>query len=404
MPPRVAPLWLMGLTNSLFGMYGGVVLICVPLLLSRAHVPETQIAATTAIGVSPGFWSFLFSPILDVRYSRRWYATLCAVAAAVLLVIALLNLEHLALVVWLLLGGYFFACMYQSALGGWLSSITTTAQESRISSWVTIGNVSGGGIMAITSGELTTRVSPTLAAFVLGAAVLLPIAVFPFMPAPPPDRRLATESFGQFSADVLKLLKRREVLIAIVLFLAPAGTFSLTNFLGGLGEDFHASSHFVSLVGGAGMLAGGIVGCLAYRFIDRWLPVRYLYLAIGLLGALFTLMMIVLPRDPLIFAVAFIGENAFQGLAITMSVAISFETIGTNNPLAATTFSLCSAAYNVPITYMLLVDGWGYGKQGVAGGFGADALAGLIACVLLWALLWCVYRRSVPPVAVAGTT
>ena len=73
----------MGLTNSLFGMYGGVVLISVPLLLSLEHVPETQIATTTAIGVSPGFWSFLFSPVLDVRYSRRWYATVSAVLAAV---------------------------------------------------------------------------------------------------------------------------------------------------------------------------------------------------------------------------------------------------------------------------------------------------------------------------------
>ena len=403
MPRRVAPLWLMGLTNSLFGMYGGVVLISVPLLLSLEHVPETQIATTTAIGVSPGFWSFLFSPVLDVRYSRRWYATVSAVLAAVLLVLALLNLEHVALVVWLLLAGYFFACMYQSALGGWLSSITTKEQESRISSWVTIGNVSGGGVMAIASGELAARVSPTVAAFALGAAVLLPIGVFPFMPAPPPDRRLAAESFGQFSSDVLRLLKRREVLIAIVLFLAPAGTFSLTNFLGGLGEDFHASSHFVSLVGGAGMLAGGILGCLTYRLIDRCLPVRYLYLAVGLLGALFTLTMILLPREPMIFAIAFIGENAFQGLAITMSIAITFETIGPRNPLAATTFSLCSAAYNVPITYMLLVDGWGYGKQGVAGGFAADAVAGLIAIVLLWALLFFVSRRSLP-VAVPETT
>ena len=31
----VAPLWLMGLTNSVFGMYGGIILISVPQLLRK---------------------------------------------------------------------------------------------------------------------------------------------------------------------------------------------------------------------------------------------------------------------------------------------------------------------------------------------------------------------------------
>jgi PAT family beta-lactamase induction signal transducer AmpG len=214
------------------------------------------------------------------------------------------------------------------------------------------------------------------------------------MPAPAPDRRLAAESFSQFFGDVLGLLKRREVLIAIALFMAPAGTFSLTNFLGGLGADFHASSHFVSLVGGGGVVLGGISGCLLFRLIDRLLPLRFLYVAVGAAGSLFTLLLILLPRTPEVFAVAFIGENVFQGLAITISIAVTFETIGRRNPLAATIFCFLISAYNIPITYMLIVDGWGYGRQGVAGGFAADAALGVVASVLLAALLvWVAPRR-----------
>src|ERR1700675_3525742 len=123
----VAPVWLMGLTNAVFGMYGGIVVISVPQLLSSRHVPETTIAAMTAVMVSPGFWTFLVSPVLDVRFSRRWYATVTAVSAALLLVLALLNLRNLVLVEIFLVAGFFFANLYQSALGGWLSSITTTA-------------------------------------------------------------------------------------------------------------------------------------------------------------------------------------------------------------------------------------------------------------------------------------
>jgi PAT family beta-lactamase induction signal transducer AmpG len=252
---------MMGMANALFGMYGGILVISVPQLLSARHVPESTIAAMTAVMISPGFWTFLVSPVLDVRFSRRWYSMVTAVVAALFLSMALLNLAHPALVEGLLVVGFFFANLYQSALGGWLSTITTAEEKLNLSVWVTIANISGGGAMAMITGELVQRLSPTLAALSLGAAVLLPTAVFPWMQAPGPDRRLARESFRQFFGEVLSIVKRREVLIAIVLFIAPAATFSLVNILGGLGNDFDASTHFVGLVGGAGVLVGGIVGC-----------------------------------------------------------------------------------------------------------------------------------------------
>jgi PAT family beta-lactamase induction signal transducer AmpG len=395
-----APLWLMGLTNTVFGMYGGIIVVSVPQLLSDRHVPEATIAAMSALMVSPGFWTFLVSPVLDVQFSRRWYSVACAGTAAVLLVVALLNLNHLALVEVLLVAGFFFANLYQSALGGWLSSIISAEQENRLSMWVTIGNLGGGGAMAVATGELIRNLSPGVAALLLGGLIMLPTAVFPFMAAPGPDRRLAAESFGQFFADILGLLRRREVLIALVLFIAPVGTFSLTNFLGGIGDDFHASSHFVSLVGGGGVLLGGTAGCLSFRLIDRLLPLRFLYLAIGVAGSLFTLALLLLPRTPDVFAVAFFAENAFQGLAITTTVAIAFETIGRRNPLAATTFCLLLSVSNIPITYMLFVDGFGYARHGVAGSFAADALVGIAASLILGAfLIWATPRRRVVQVA-----
>ena len=402
MPHRsMAPVWLMGLTNAVFGMYGGIIVISVPQLLSARHVPEATIAAMTAVMISPGFWGFLVSPVLDVRFSRRWYSVATAALAAALLMAALLNLYRLAVVEGLLLTGFFFANLYQSALGGWLASITPADQQNRLSVWVTIGNLGGGGVMAMATGELVRNLSVGIAAVALGGAILLPIAVFPWMPAPGPDRRLAQESFRQFFREVASLVTRREVLIAIVLFLAPAATFSLTNFLSGIGNDFHASAHFVGIVGGAGVFAGGVVGCLVFHLIDRLLPLRLLYLAIGAAGAMFTFALILLAKTPAAFAIALIGENVFQGLAITASIAISFETIGRRNPLAATTFCVMNSAFNVPITYMLFVDGSGYARGGVAGAYIADASSSFVACVLLGALLiWFSRNKRVDPKAV----
>jgi MFS transporter, PAT family, beta-lactamase induction signal transducer AmpG len=389
-----------------FGMYGGIIVISVPQLLSARQVPETTIAAMTAIMISPSFWAFLVSPILDVRFSRRWYSVTTAALAAALLVAALLNLDHLALVEGLLVAGYFFANLYQSALGGWLASISSTEEQNRLSVWVTIGIIGGGGVMAVVTSEIVRNLSSGVAAALLGGAVLLPIAVFPWMPAPGPDRRLARESFGQFFGEVLGVVTRREVMIAIVLFITPAATFSLTNFLSGIGGDFHASSDFVGVVGGAGVLLGGIVGCLGFRLIDRILSLRLLYLAIGAVGAMFTFALIALPRTPPVFAIALIGENVFQALTITALIAISFETIGRNNPLAATTYCLMISASNVPITYMLFVDGAGYARGGLAGALAADASVSLVASLLLGALvIWLSRQRELiqKSVIVAGS-
>ena len=399
MPHRaIAPVWLMGLTNAVFGMYAGIIVISVPQLLSSRHVPEITIAAMTAVMVSPSFWAFLVSPILDVRFSRRWYSVATAALAAALLVAALLNLDHLALVKGLLVAGFFFANLYQSALGGWLASVSSTEEQNRLSVWVTIGNIGGGGVMAVVTNEIVRNLSSGVAAALLGGTVLLPIAVFPWMPAPGPNRRLARESFGQFFGEVLRVVTRREVMIAIVLFVTPAATFSLTNFLSGIGGEFNASSDFVGVVGGAGVLLGGIVGCLGFRLIDRLLSLRVLYLTVGAVGAMFTFALIALPRTPAVFAIALIGENVFQALTITVLIAISFETIGRNNPLAATTYCLMMSASNVPITYMLFVDGSGYACGGVAGALAADASVSLIACLLLGALvIWLSRQRGVIP-------
>ena len=384
---RKVPLWLMGMTNAPFGMYGGILVISMPNMLNSRHVPEAIIGAFTAVTVSPGMWSIVASPMLDVRFSRRWYSVVTVVVAAVLLSVALLNLDNVGLAEVLLVTGFFAANLYQSALGGWLSSVIAPEERGRLSVWLTIANISGGGAMAVVVGEVATRFSPTVTALTLGAVLLLPIVVFPWIQAPGPDRRLASESFGQFFKEVAGILKRREVLLSMLMFVMPAATFSLVNVLAGLGSEFHASMRFVGAVGGAGVVIAGITGCLVFRLIERLMPLRYLYLTIGVVGAAFTLALMLLPLTPLAFAVSLIGENLFQSIAITAAIAISFDTIGHRNPLAATTFCLMVSVMNIPNTYMIVVDKWGYAWRGVGGSFAVDACASVVACSLLVMLL-----------------
>lgn len=398
------PVWLLGMTNVLFGMYGGILVIAVPALLSARHVPQSTINTLTAAAISPGAWAFFASPVLDVRFSRRWYSVVTALIASGLLVVAIFNIAHLFWFGVLLIVSFFFANLYQSALGGWLSSIIKTEEENQLSVWVTIANISGGGAMAAVAGEMVQKLPLAVAGPLLGLVVLLPLAIFPWMDSPSADRRLASESFGRFFGEVLSVLKRRDVLVAIALFVAPAATFSLVNHLAGLGEDFQASTEFVERIGGVGVLVAGLAGCLLFPLIDTLLPLRYLYLAVGVVGSCFTLLLLMLPHNPTTLALALIGENVFQSLSITISTAISFDTVGRRNPLAATTYCLMISSFNIANTYMLIVDGWGHAWRGVTGSYLIDAAVSLSASAVLALLLLAMSRRQRAGLLAQSTT
>lgn len=385
----------MGLTDLTIGMYVGMLVVTLPELLAARHVPEGTIATLTAgVAFSPSFWAFLVCPVLDVRFTYRCYATAGALASAVCLVAALFSLGHTLLLGALLLLGMLSAVLTANALGGWFAGVVAREDKSQLSAWMAIANFVGNGLSAVVAGALIVYLGVDGAAPLLGLLLLAPVAIYPFIPVRKPDPRLARESFGRFFGEVAQLFRRREVLIALALFVLPAGSFALTNVLAGLGGAFHASLQMISIASGAGMTVGGIAGSLSLPLLARRLALRPLYLVIGVAGGLFTLSLLMMPRAPTTFAVAIVGENVFESLSLTAILAISFETIGQANPLAATTYAVLNAAATFPVDYMAALDGHAFQWHGLAGALGVDALAGMASCLLLALLLRRVSREA----------
>ena len=384
---RNPPVWVMGLSGATLGFINGFASFAMPQLMAAEHVPEAKIVAITAVALSPNFWSVLFGPLLDVRFSRRWYATVLAASSALSAAVAVLSLQHLVALQIAMALSVMTAGLSSSALGGWLSNIIDHKDANALSKWLNIALVSGTGVTSVLGGELVRRLPVLLAATLLGILFFLPAAIFLFIPAPGPDQRLASESFSQFNREVLALLRRRKVVVVLLLFLSPCSSFVLPNLLGGLGNDFHASARAVSLAGGVGAFIPGILGCFLFPYIAVRLPLRLFYLANGILGGLFSLSLIVLPHAPLTYALALFGEFLFQAVAYAIQIAITFDAIGPHNPLAATTFAFLIAATNIPVAYMMIADGHAYAVAGVAGSLTVDASIGIVACLLAGILL-----------------
>jgi MFS transporter, PAT family, beta-lactamase induction signal transducer AmpG len=377
----------MGLANGTLGFASGIMNFVMPQLMASVHVPEPKIALITAIAVSPNFWFVLFGPILDVRFSRRRYATLLAALSGTAAAVAVLSLHHLIVLQAAMVVCNASAALSASALGGWLSSIVPDVNKNTLSKWINIALVSGTGLIVGLGGELVRGLGIVPAAVLLGVLVFLPASLFLLIPAPGPDGRLAGESFTQFNREILTLLKRREVLVVLLLFLSPCSSFVMPNLLGALGADFHASARAVSFWGGVGAFIPGLLGCFVFPVIARRVRLRFFYLANGILGCLFTLSLVVMPHTTGTFAAALFGEYLFQAVAFSIQIGIVFEAIGPDNPLAATTFSFLTAATNVPVTYVTLLDGRAYAKAGITGTLFVDAAIGIVTCLVAGTVL-----------------
>lgn len=380
---RVPPVWMMGITNLTFGMVATFVVTTVPEILAAKGVPGGHIAAITAVFISPGWWAFLFAPILDVHFRRRTYALVLGFLAAISAAFIAFNHQSVLAIEIAAFISSVAVSFYQGAVGGWMGSLIEKEQDGLLSSWFIAACVAAGGVMAMTGEPIVLRWPPLLASAFMFVLIGSPMVFFIFIPAPPPNKLLTGESFGRFWGEVFSLFKRREVLIAMILFVLPSASFSLTNVLAGIGRDYQAGPDMVSLLTGVSFIVAGGAGMLIVPLLAKKYPLRPLYLGVGVAGALFTLSTLMLPRAPFAFALVFTGELIFQTLAITVATGIIFEIIGRDNPLAATTFTLLMSIMIVPVCYMGFVDGWGYDVGGLVGSFIVDAGFGMAACILL---------------------
>lgn len=396
---RIPPVWILSVPWLTFGMTVGFVIVTLPQVLAARGIPGGDIATAVAIILSPMFWNFVLAPILDVRFRRRTYA--CLFGLLSLAAVAFTVTHHLSLagVEAVMIVGFLSSCMFQSAIGGWIGSLIDRAQDSRLGAWSAVFNAGGNGVGILIAGYATEHFSASGAAALIVVTFLAPLLVLPMIPAPPPAKTLVAENFSRFAREVASLVKRRDVLVALALFVFPSASFALTNALGGWSGRFHASPSLVSLISGVGVILGSIAGCSIVPPLAKRIPLRPLYLSIGLTGAVFTVSVLLLPRLSATYGIAFMGENLFQSAAVATSSAIIFEVIGPGNPLAATTYALLIASMNFPIDYMELLDARGYDWHGITGAFLADALISACACIVLAFFL---RRRLVPAQAREG--
>lgn len=391
---RNLPVWLLGLTNLPLGVTGAVALLIAPQVLAARQVPETTIANVTALGLAGTFCFFLIAPVLDVQFTRRTYAIAMSILAAMLTFVAVMSFSNVGLLgLWLFLA-LLVANLNQAAIGGWFGSVLPKGNDAKLGAWFTIANSGGFGVTSILGIAIVHHQPLWLAATVLAAMNLLPLPIIFWVNPPTSDRSRLHESFGRFGRELLQLPRRSEVRRMFLLLILPCASFALTNTLGGLGGDYHASEKLIALIAGFGITIAGVLGSLSVPILGRRAPLLSVYLGIGFLGGLSTISLIVLPHTPVVYTAAFIAQNIWQSAALATGNALILSSIGKNNPVASTQFAVLCAAMSAPIAYMQWFDGQAYGAHGLTGMYLTDGGLDLIACTAMTMLFFYLFRRA----------
>lgn len=375
--------WMMGLANIAYGYGFAVVLVTVPQLLAARGVPEPVIANLTALAMAATLGTFVLAPLLDCMVSRRIWAISLATASASLTFVAFVLPANSSLFAVALFCDALLLGLYTSAIGGWLGAALPKSADETIGTWFMIGNATGFGLGAQMQFWLLTHLPAPLGAAIVAAVVLVPLAFLAIMPPPDAGQFAIRESFGRLINDMSQLLRHGPVLRIMALFVLPCGAFTLTNAFGGIGGVFHASAALVDGATGILSVFVSLIAALLFKPLLTRVRAPLAYLAVGAIGAAFTLSLLPLPLTPWVFVLAVVGENIAQTCAQVAQNTMVFRSIPLGSTLASSQFGLLQAAALGPYAYMQALDGQGYNWRGVSGSFLMDAGVSIVACALV---------------------
>jgi MFS transporter, PAT family, beta-lactamase induction signal transducer AmpG len=373
------PLWALGLANAPYGFVAGFVAPAVPILLRAQGVSVAEIAGIVSIAMSPIFWVFVLSPVLDVRFSKKSYAAFFAALAGLCILLSVFSLHNVRLLTILLVAAYSATTLYHYALFSWLTEIMEEHHYAPVAAVCEIANLGALGIFGALSVWFIRTLSTPIAAIALMAVFLSPVALLLFFPAAAAPARRLRVVFSTFFRDLYTLLKQRRCRYGLLVFLAPICSFALP--FSAVGPEFHTSERWMTLINGPvhSIVCG--LGCFAAILISRRITPRMSYILTGLVAAMVTAAMMSATRTMAVFTIGRLLYSFLMGINFTVFSSLLYQIVGKNNHLAGTQLSLLNAASCLPIVYMTALDGVGFSHGGINGMLAVDTFVAVAACI-----------------------
>jgi MFS transporter, PAT family, beta-lactamase induction signal transducer AmpG len=372
-PPRP---WLFAFASLPYGIFNGVIALSLPYVLRQHGVPVQRIASIGAVVQAPAIWYFLWAPVVDLRLRRRTWIMILAAGSGLCTALALgLDMTSaLGAITVLLVAASVLSQPITSALGGLVAEVVPNEERGRTAGWGQAGMLCGGVLAGALLVWLAAYMPTAAIGLVAGLLIAVPSVVVLTIHEPKRVNPGVRERVARMRRELRETFSRRDVWLAIAFFVSPVGSAALMSLFSAVAVDYHASATVVIAVGiGGGLLTA--IGALAGGFLaDRFNRWR-IYPVAGLLAGACAGAMLLGPLTSATFIAGALAYSLAAGFGYAAFMALALELLAEGKNASGTRFTLFIAATNVPLVYMMWIEGVGHAHYGVRGMVAIDAAA-----------------------------
>jgi len=406
------PAWLPFLLVMPSGLCNALSLVALPYFLAQRGLQMQQVGLSVALSMLPHAWRFLLGPLADLWLRRRsWY--LLSVATSAMSAIALYSLlerQHpsLALINLFLPVLNLGVAMADTAVASLSASLVATRQQGRAASAYTLGQLGWQGILGsliLFLREPPAWLGPRLGWLPLsftaigivaaGCMVAAGLTVLFVREAPPGLRQLvlskdssaggAHAAYQPLWRELLGFVRSRAGMLGLLACVLPLGTSAIDCLEGALAGDYRAGAWHVAFVGGVGGTLAGLVGALAGGVLVARMGRFSAYCVASASMGITAIGLSALPANPSMYVVGMLFYGALASAVAAAFNAYAFQLIASSRA-ASSVCGLLYGAVNLPLSYMLVVDGWAHTQAGRVGLFFTDGIICLISVLALVAM------------------
>ncbi len=355
-------------------------------LLSQQGVGSKVQSHLIGLAALPTVLYFLWSPVTDFFVRRRTWLLLGGVLAAAFMALAFhqRDLSSRSALILMLIS----ACLSQlvvSSCGGMMGALHSERSKRVASGFYQAGGMGFGALSVSILIWLSSRVSRD--ALALTAAALIGLPALIALTAPVQDE-ISTGSFGQTMHGIWLEFKetflRWRAVPYTLCMLFPIATGSAVGLIPGIAKSYHVNGDSVAWING---LIGGLLiaaGSIAATAITARISAPVVYLCAGIVNAATVSVLWLGPMTPATYYVGVMLYLFTVGLAYALFTAVVLEFLGNSGQSGSGRYSIINSLGNIPVLYMIEVDGWGADRWGTRGLPGIDCIVGgLGAAVLL---------------------
>jgi len=341
----------------------------------------------------------LWSPITDFLMRRRTWLLVGAGVSGVLMAAAFTQRSLSSpLAIALMFVGACFAQLVVSSCGGIMGALQSERSRRMAGSFYQGGSLAFGATSVFVLIMLSGRLKTGAFAGVTGAFIAVPALL---ALAAPKQEVIVENGFGKTLLRVWEEFKstflRWKAVPYTLTLLFPLGSGAAMGLLPGVSRFYGVGGQqtaWMNGIAGAMLMA---VGSLAATLIPARIRASVAYLTVALINAATLGVLWLGPLRPSTYYVGVMLYLFTVGTCYAMFTAVVLEFLGNSGKSGSGRYSIINSMGNVPVVYMLALDGWGGNRWGARGLSGTEGVAGVVGATILLAYFLTRGRPGVVP-------